>query len=304
MDTLEVTYNIISPVFIIVGLTVLVDRVFDIDPRSLSRLVVYLFTPFLIFDGLAHMELKGGEAQKLAIIAIGMSLIIAALAWIMARLLHFDQRLESAFVLAAALINAGNYGIPLNRLAFGTGGEERALIFFVASIMVTYTLGVFVASRGSVSTRDALLNVLKVPMPYAAALGLAVSLGNVTLPGPVADASGIAASAAIPGMLAVLGLRLSRASLGKYRSQLRPILLASGLRLILAPLVTLGLVVVLGVGGLSRQVSLVQSAMPTAVIASVMAAEFGSDAEFVTAAILVNTLASIVTLSVLLTWVM
>lgn len=304
MDTLEVTYNIISPVFIIVGLTVLVDRVFDIDPRSLSRLVVYLFAPFLIFDGLAHMELKGSEAQKLAIIAIGMSLIIAALAWIVARALHFDQRLESAFVLAASLINAGNYGIPLNRLAFGTSGEERALIFFVASVMVTYTLGVFVASRGSVSTRDALLNVLKVPMPYAAALGLAVSLGNVTLPGPVADASGIAASAAIPGMLAVLGLRLSRASLGKYRSQLRPILLASGLRLILAPLVTLGLVVLLGVGGLTRQVSLVQSAMPTAVIASVMAAEFGSDAEFVTAAILVSTLASMVTLSVLLTWVM
>jgi len=56
----------------------------------------------------------------------------------------------------------------------------------------------------------------------------------------------------------------------------------------------------LGITGLTRQVILTESAMPTAVISGVLAAEFGADTEFVTATILVSTLLSIVTLSVLL----
>jgi predicted permease len=44
--------------------------------------------------------------------------------------------------------------------------------------------------------------------------------------------------------------------------------------------------------------------MPTAVMGGVLATEFGSDAEFATAVILVSTLASVVTLSILLTLVM
>ncbi|MBN2303430.1 MAG: AEC family transporter [Anaerolineae bacterium] len=304
MSTLEITYNIISPIFIIVGLVVVFDRIFEVDPRGLSRLVVYLFTPFLVFDGLANMELQAGEAQQLAVISICMSLLIALTAWIIAKWRRYDQRLESALILTATLINAGNYGIPLNKLAFGEAGEARALIFFTGSVMVTYTVGVFVASRGAVSTRDALLNVFKVPMPYAAALGLFVNQAHIDLPGPISHASEIAAGAAIPGMLAVLGLRLSRASLGKYRRQLGPILIGAGLRLVIAPLIAVGLVTLLGVSGVTRQVAIVQSAMPTAVIAGVLATEFGSDAEFVIAATLVDTLVSMVTLSILLTWVM
>ena len=64
---------------------------------------------------------------------------------------------------------------------------------------------------------------------------------------------------------------------------------------------TFSLAALLGIAGLARQVSIVESSMPTAVISSVLATEFGSDPEFVTAVILVSTLASSITLSVLLT---
>jgi predicted permease len=60
----------------------------------------------------------------------------------------------------------------------------------------------------------------------------------------------------------------------------------------------------LGLSGLARQVSIIEASMPTAVTTGVLATEFGSDTEFTTAVILVSTLASIVTLSVLLTLVM
>lgn len=304
METLRITYEIIVPIFLVVGLAAVVDRVFHIEPSGLSRLVVYLFTPFLVFDGLVNSELTAGEAGQLALIAMGTQLVVALVAWWVARLAGFDGMLAPAFIMTVTLINAGNYGIPLNQLAFGDSGEDRAIIFFVMTVLVTNTLGVFLASSGSVSTRQALRNVLIVPLPYAAALGLLVNLSGWEFTGPAADASSILAQAAIPGMLAVLGIQLSRTSLETARANIRPALMASALRLAVAPAIALALTVLLGTSGLSRKVSLMQSAMPTAVISGVLATEFGADVAFVTATILISTVLSIGTLSVLLTLLM
>jgi hypothetical protein len=98
-------------------------------------------------------------------------------------------------------------------------------------------------------------------------------------------------------MLLILGLQLSRT---RVRGQIGPILLATVTRLAVAPLVAFPLVALLGLSGLARQVSIVEASMPTAVMGGVLATEFGGDAEFTTAVILVSTLASIVSLSVLL----
>lgn len=302
MSTLiEIATNIIAPIFIVVGISVLVDRQFDIDPRALSRLVIYLFTPFLIFEGIANSDLSAGEAGQLITLAIVPSVLVAVAAWQVARLAGFDRRLQSAFVLASTLINAGNYGVPLNRFAFGAEGEERALLFFVATAIVSYTLGIYLASLGKASARRALLNVFTVPLPYAAALAVAVNVGQIDLPLALDRSVSLLSAAAIPSMLVILGVQLSRASI---RGQIRVVLMASGMRLVVAPLIGFGLAVLIGAGGLTRQVAIVQMGMPTAVISGVLATEFGADSEVVTATILVDTLLSMFTLSVVLSLVM
>lgn len=302
MSTLaEIIYNIISPILLVVAVAFVADRYLDLDPRSLSRLLVYVFTPFLIFEGVAFSDLSGSEAGQLVAVAILMSVGIALVAWMVAHWAQLDRRTAAAFTLSATLINAGNYGLPLNRFAFGAPGEERALVFFIATVVVSYTLGVFLASFGNLSARLALRNVFGVPLVYAALLGLAVNLLNVDLPLPMTRAVGLMADAAIPAMLAVLGVQLSRASV---RGRIQPIVLASALRLLVGPLIAVGLVALLGLEGLARQVAIVQSAMPTAVVTGVLAVEFDADAELVTATILVSTVASVITLSVLLSWLM
>ncbi len=298
-DTLgEVAYNIILPLFLVIGIVMLVDYIFEIDPRPMSRLVIYLFTPFLIFEQLATTELTAGEAGGLIGVAVGMSLLIAALATIVAGWLRLDRRTGSAFVLTATLVNAGNYGLPLNRFAFGAAGEARAVVFFVSTVLVTYTLGVFLASRGNLPTRDALLNILRVPLVYAALAGITLNVANIEMPTPIARTTGLLAQAAVPAMLVVLGLQLRRAEL---KGHIAPILAASGLRLLVAPVIGLLLALLLGISGLTRNVAVIQSAMPTAVISSILAMEFGADTEFVAGAILVSTILSMLTLSVALT---
>jgi predicted permease len=297
----EISTNIIGPIVLIVIAAVVVDRVFAPDPSGLSRLVIYLFTPFLVLDGLANSALTAGEAGQLVATAAIVSCVIGVAAWWLARLSRFDRKLESSFVLTAVLINAGNYGIPLNHFAFGEAGADRAIIFFVVTVLVSNTVGIFLASRGSVSTRRALLNVAWAPLPYAAAIGLALNVADVEMPVPVARAVSTLGDAAIPAMLAILGIQLSRASI---KGQIKPIMLASGMRLVISPLIAFALVLLLGLSGLTRQVAIVQAAMPTAVISGVLATEFGGDVDFVTGVILVSTVASMVTLSVILSILM
>jgi predicted permease len=298
---LGVAYNIIGPIFLIVGLAVLVDRRFAPDPRAFSRVVVYLFSPFLILDGIARSDLGAAEMGLIMAMAALSTLLIALVGWGLTRLFRFDRKLKSAFMLSVTLINAGNYGLPLNEFAFGQAGLQRAIIFFVVTAVMANTLGVYLASRGTASVRRSLLNVLTVPLPYATALGFILNVRNTTLPLPIERAITLLSQATVPCMLIILGLQLSRTSV---KGQLGPILLATATRLVIAPLIAFPLAGLLGLSGLARQVSIIEASMPTAVMGGVLATEFGSDAQFTTAVILVSTLASIVTLSILLSFVM
>jgi predicted permease len=294
---LNTMLNIIAPIFLVVGLAVLFDRRFKPDPRVLSRLIIYLLGPFLIFRGIAQSDLRAGEMGLIVAMAALLSLIIAVIGWGLARIFRFDQKLESVFLLTVVLINAGNYGMPLNEFAFGQAGLQRAVIFYVTTSVIVNTLGVFLASRGTASIGQSLLNVLKVPLPYATALGLFFNVTGLSLPLPLDRVVGLLSQAVVPAMLVILGLQLSRTTV---KGRLGPIALATIVRLVVAPLIAFPLAALLGLSGVTRQVCIIEASMPTAVMSGVMATEFGSDAQFATAVILVSTLVSIITLSVLL----
>ena len=109
MATLDITYNVILPIFIVVGLSALMDHLFEIDPRTLSRLLIYLFSPAIVFHSLALMEITADEAGSLVSAILITSLLVGLSGYGIARLAGFDRRLESAFTLSVVLINAGNY---------------------------------------------------------------------------------------------------------------------------------------------------------------------------------------------------
>ena len=298
---LNVAYNVLTPIFLIIGVTILLDRRFALDPRVFSRAVIYLFSPCLVFGGIARSDLKADELGLILAMAALSSLLMALVGWGETRLFRFDRKVGSAFVLSVVSVNAGNYGLPLNDFAFGQAGLQRASVFFVMTAMISNTLGVYLASRGTASVRRSLLNVLMVPLPYATVLGFIINMRNIALPVPLDRAVTLLGQAAVPGMLIVLGLQLSRTSV---KGRMGPILLATITRLGVAPLIAFLLAALLGLSGLGRQVSIIQASMPTAAMAGVLATEFNSDAEFTTAVILVSTLVSIVTLSILLTLLM
>lgn len=299
----EIMLDVIAPIFLVMGVAYIISKRFDPDPRALSVFLIYLFTPALVFRGIYTTELTGGEIGQISIVVVGVALAMTALGTVAARFLRKDRRQpeprrEGALLLSIVLVNAANYGIPLNTFAFGEAGGNAAIVYYVVSALVGNVLGVFYASRGSVSVREAILNIFKVPIAYAAILGLLFNIYNIQIPlileRSVLD---IAADGSIPAMLALLGVQLSRT---QFQGQLRPIMAAVALRLVFAPFIALGLALLVSLQGISFNVAIIQSSMPTAVLASALATQFNSDAEYVSAVTLVSTLLSVITLSVLI----
>ena len=78
---------------------------------------------------------------------------------------------------------------------------------------------------------------------------------------------------------------------------------ASTVRLIGGPVLALLIVPYFGLEGLERSTGILQAAMPAAVLASIIALEYKLLPEFVTTTVLFSTLYSILTLTVILTFI-
>lgn len=292
--------NVISPIASVALLGWLLGKAFPIDPRNLSRVMLYLFSPALIFTATYRARLNA-EFAAIVVFALVITALMGIITFALVKLLRYDQVSASAFALSVLFVNAGNYGLPLVLFAFGEEGLAQAAIFFAVSNILCQTLAVFIAARGHAGSGAALLNVFKLPLVYAVTLGLVLNLARITIPDPIMKTADLLSQAAVPVMLVILGLELGHARLGDDRLH---VALAAFARLAIAPVVAFGLAAVMGMTGTARSVSIVESSMPTAVMAMIVAVEFKTRPEFVTGAVFVSTVASIVSLTILLALLM
>ncbi|MCL5950641.1 MAG: AEC family transporter [Chloroflexi bacterium] len=292
----SILVNIIAPIVLVAAVGYILGRAFDLDARSLSRLTLYFFTPALTFASAYRSEL-GQEFFAIAAFAFLITLLMGIVTLAMILLRGYDRNKASAFALSVLFVNAGNYGLPLILFAFGQEALALAVIFFTASTVLIQTLAVFIAARGTASATAAVTNVFKMPLVYAVVLGLVFNEIGFTVPDPIMKSVDLVAGAAVPVMIAILGIELSRATLQQDRFDIS---LAAVAKLVITPLLAFGLAAWMGMSGIPRAVCILEASMPTAVMSSILAVEFKSRPEFVTGTVLVTTLGSIVSLTLLL----
>ncbi|HEY6041940.1 MAG TPA: AEC family transporter [Anaerolineae bacterium] len=268
------------------------------DSRTLARLTLNILLPALAFSSLYQAHLTGDELLNLSIFTVVNMGLVLALSYLIVRALALDAVAASAFMLSTMMINAGNYGMPINQSAYGEEGLARATVFFVSSLVVNQTVGLYIASSGHADPLAAIRDILVSPLVYSAILGLLLNRLHLMLPTFLAHTLELAGSAAIPMMLIILGAQLANA---EWDTNWWHASIAGALRLIGAPLLAFAVLLFFPLQGLSRNVGILQASMPTAVLASVFATEYQAKPRFVTSVVLITTLGSLVTIPVLIT---
>jgi malate permease and related proteins len=289
----------ILPIFVIAGIGFLLARHASVQVQTLSRVTFHALAPALVFNILTTATVSAGEFGRMAAFYI----LVATSALVMARLAAIPLRLDraslSAFLLVVVCSNSGNYGLPVALLAFGREALTFASVYFVSSAIFSYTGGVLLAASGRRSLAQALAGVLRVPAVYGAvAAGIALALG-LYIPDAIARPMALLSDAALPMMVLVLGMQLERATWPKRPDM---VIVASLLSLIATPLAAFGVAHLLGLRGPALQAGVLQASMPTAVITTILALEFDVEPSFVTSVVCITTLASPLTLTLLIAY--
>lgn len=301
---LQILEDVIAPVFLIVAVGFVIRRLTSIETASLSEIILYAFTPCLVFTQIIQSSLGGRMWAEISFITVVTALVMMCASWSIGKVLGLSKKSVSAFVLSTSLVNAGNYGLPLNMLAFGEAGLELAVVYFVVSSVLSYTLGVFIASHGTQSLKESLRSVMRLPHVYAVLGAFAVKLLGVTIPAPVLQPANLMGEATIPAMLVVLGMELARPALRPNAINWPLVSLSSAIKLLFPIIPVLLLSSLIGLGGMARNVTLLQACMPTAILAVIFTVKFKGDSQLVTHVITLSTLASIVTLTLLISFMM
>jgi predicted permease len=277
------------PIFLTAGAGYIVQKKLDIDPKTISRVIFYLFSPALIFTLLTENQVDSDISLKIIGYALSATTLNGLIGWIASRILKFDRKLTVAVMITVMFTNAGNFGLSLNSFAFGEEALSFASLYFVMSAIMIYTIGIALASMGKMSFADSLKRLFTYPAIYAVILALLFNNIGWDLPVPVSRSVGLLSDAAIPAMLVLLGMQLSSVDL---KADVLALGTANLIRLAFAPLLAIGLAFLFKLDGAAYQATVIEASMPTAVMATVLATEFNVRPRFVTSVVTLTTILS------------
>lgn len=298
-DAVAVFWRVVVPVFLIATTGYVLGKSKEISPEAISRIVFYILGPALIFTSIYRLSIDAGGIRRMFGFSLAYALAMLLISWGIAAALGYPKKLASAFVLVGFLVNSGNFGLPLNLFAFGEKGLQWAVIFYLINSILSNSLGVFIAAMGSHSSLGALKSVLEAPVIYAAGLAGLLRWQGWSIPQPLFKAFDLAGNGAIPVMLVLLGIQLSRVRLDRDLGALGA---ATLVRMGIGPVVAVALAAAFRLSGLARKAGILEASMPVAVYTTILTSEFDVYPEFAAGAVFVTTVVSMFTITIILSW--
>ncbi len=277
--------EVLVPIFLLVGVGYGVGKLLHLEPKPLSRLAFWVFSPALIFESLRTATLSWNEMGVVAAFVGGHYFGMYLLSLPVGRLLFRDDRDARAVAsLVLTFGNCGNLGLPLLLFALGKRGMEIGAVFLAANTVLLATLGVAIAS-GKARASQAIGAILKVPWLYTVAAAL-VAREFQGFPLWLSRATVALKQGAIPVFLILLGLQLSRVPLKKIAAGATGLAVA---RLLLASSLAWAIAFLAGLKGTLRDALILEGSVPSAVNSLILALEFDRRPDLAAAALFLST---------------
>jgi predicted permease len=295
----NIFFNIIIPIFIIIGIGFIFQKKFKVNVGALNRVNLYITSTVLIFYKIYTTDFT---LRMLALVFVYCTVITVFLLLIgggVSRIFGYSRSIKKAFNNSIVLYNSGNYGLPLNDLAFNHNPFAMTIQIFilVSQNIITSTFGVFNASSGTLSYKKALKKVFLMPSLYSMLIAALIKMTGFKVPQPIIVPMEYITNAFIALALLTLGIQLAEV---RFSLNIKRIILPVFLKLVITPLLGVVMVLALGIKGILAQALVLGVSTPTAVNASILAEEFGNEPEYVSQVVFVSTAASAVTISIII----
>ncbi len=296
------------PFFVIIGLGYWAGRT-----RFFTEEATAYLTKFVFFFALSAMLFRFAATLPFAEIFNGRLIIgyligtlaVYALASLVAWIRCLDIPTAAVEAQCAAIGNVGFLGLPMLAMLLSEAAIGPVMLILAVDLVVFSSLIVILINGG----RDGKLTVktlrligfglLKNPMIVSISAGLIWSALAIPVPGPMNDFLTILGGAATPGALFAIGASLA----GKSAERIQIAGWLSFCKLIFHPAcVAVALLWLVPVDTFSATVAIAAAALPVAGNVYMLAAHYGVAPHRASAAILLSTAASILTVPLIIGW--
>lgn len=261
------------------------------DATLLIKIVVNIAVPAsVIYSFLTRFtreEILGARQNLLAVLTA--SLIIYLLSVAAASLLKVKKERRGLFSALFAFSNSVFIGFPLAMAVFGEDGMIYAVLYFMVNTTMFWTFGYFgirrdaaarTGVREKITLKDALSRVFSVPL-ISLFVGFALLMLDIKLPDFLLSTIGYLSGLTSPLSLIFTGIMLADLGIPALKFEWDVVKVLLG-RLLVAPGVMLAVSLLFGLGGLGRDVFVVQMTLPVMLQAVILSEYYGADADFAT----------------------
>jgi predicted permease len=293
----DILWDVIAPIFALIGLGYLVQKKVGLDLKTMTRLNFWVFVPAFLFVRIYESKLTGDQLGKVFLHFCIFFPLLGALTWIFAGFLGYHDRLRRAVTASVMFYNSGNYGIPVAQLAFP--GSPLPLQVQAALVMMqnisNFTIGLALVSGGKGGRkRDTLKEIFKLPMIYVLVIAWTMRYFHLPPPAPINTALHWIEGSLVPVAVITLGAQMAALKAPPLSSAL---IASLSLRLLFAPVLGFAVVYLLKIHSDLAQALVISSSFPTAVNSALLALEYDNEPEFAAAAVFYSTLLSSITVS-------
>jgi predicted permease len=276
---------------------------------TFGRLITELVLPITIFSTMAVSRIEF-PFMYAAGIYLGVSLLVCGVAYLVCRFFHFTKAVTGSLVILSGFGSTSTIAYPLISQTYGATSEAMARALIIGefgSVIPFFTIGVLIVAYFGQKTEDHrsvlfknLKSFLKTPIFLSLIAGLAVSF--------IPPLSSLMASDFFSAFFAyfnngfellvaiTIGLMLRPVKINEILLYLA---IAVPLALIVMPLSVYGLATLFQVPAMTREILVIEAAVPSGAIAAVMADRYGCDGPLASTIVVVAFLFSLITLPLL-----
>ena len=286
----------VLPILIIIVIAIVYDRIFKPSIEDVAKLSIYLFTPIMVFDSFVRYNISFSVLLKPMIFMIVYTFTIIFLASFTGKLLKLNNDDRVSFILSVSMLNIGNYGLPLIYFTFGKAAEEYSMLYYIVFNISISTIAVYMSSPNR--SKDVIKNIVKIPIFLSVLIALTVTTLMIKLPESFMSSITLMSLGAIPLLTFVMGLQLSNIT---FKPAYIPVvLIATIIRLIISPIIAICFLYMLNINGLEKDVALVQSSTPSAMVPLMLNIIFKRPTDLLASIIFTTTVCSAITLPLII----
>lgn len=267
--------------------------------KAASKLTLNVFMSATIINSVIANppQLSGGELARVMLacfVSVGFGYLLSAL---IVRLLPFQRERKPLMELLISVTNTMFIGVPVAEPIFGSQAVFYIAMSCIPFNVFLYTYGVWRMNQSGERVKLNWKDMVSVPL-IATMAALLIFVLNIPMPGVVKELCSTLSAATIPMSMLVIGSSLGGVSLLDAFKE-KNLYFVSLMRLVLVPLLTLPVLKLITTDPVLLGAMVIIAGCPSAVMVTVLAIQYGRDAEYTSKGILLDTVLSMVTLPAL-----